>query len=486
MTTTSDPSSPAVTDPVLAVVTDPDPPPGTDRAPTLDTPSRPSGWAALRPVVLRMHFYAGVFVAPFVVVACLTGLAFLFSPQISDALYAEQLFVEDAGGPVRPLDEQVAAALAAHPEGTLSSVIVSGDPDRTTQVVLDDSALTDDRQRTVYVDPYTGQVRGDLVTWFEEPPAQALLDDLHTGRILGESGRVYSELAASWLPVLVLGGLALWIGKKRAARRRATAVLVPPVGMRPGRARVMGWHGVTGLWLAVALLFIGATGMTWSTYAGERFTAALTALHGRSPQLSAEPVPVGATQVPMQSVLDTAAGAGLVGKLTITPPGEPGAPFTVAERADDWPVQRDQVAVDPYSGRITETILWADYPLLAKATTIGILAHMGYLWGVPNQLALLAMGLGLLSVVFWGYRMWWQRRPTGPDGRARFTEAAPRGTLRGLSQPMLFAVVLVALVVSWLAPVLAVSLAAFLVVDVLLGRRAQRRGGRVAAGGGGA
>jgi uncharacterized iron-regulated membrane protein len=75
----------------------------------------PTGWAALRPLVLRLHFYAGVLVAPFLAIACLTGLIYVFSPQLSDAVYADELLVGPHAGPARPLDEQVAAALAAHP-----------------------------------------------------------------------------------------------------------------------------------------------------------------------------------------------------------------------------------------------------------------------------------------------------------------------------------------------------------------------------------
>jgi len=250
----------------------------------------PTGWAALRPLVLRLHFYAGVLVAPFLAIACLTGLIYVFSPQLSDAVYADELLVGPHAGPARPLDEQVAAALAAHPEGTLNSLVLPGDPDRTTGVVLDVDGLGDDLQRTVYVDPYTAQVRGSLDTWWDTPPLQTTLDALHRNLLLGEPGRIYSELAASWLWVLVLGGLALWIGK-RHGRRSVRDSVVPPRGMRPGRMRIMGWHGATGVWLAVALLFISATGLTWSTYAGERFGAIVDAVKGSTPALAAESVP---------------------------------------------------------------------------------------------------------------------------------------------------------------------------------------------------
>ena len=92
-------------------------------------PPRSPTWAALRPLVLRLHFYAGVFVAPFLAVACLTGLVYVFSPQLNDLVYRDQLLVGPHSGPARPLDDQIAAALAAHPEGTLSSVHYPGDPD---------------------------------------------------------------------------------------------------------------------------------------------------------------------------------------------------------------------------------------------------------------------------------------------------------------------------------------------------------------------
>ena len=157
-------------------------------------------------------------------------------------------------------------------------------------------------------------------------------------------------------------------------------------------------------------------------------------------------------------------------------PAEPGAPFTVAEIARDWPVQRDEVALDPYTGAVTETILWQDFPVLSKLTRIGILAHMGDLFGLFSQLALAATALGLLCMIFWGHRMWWQRRPTR-GGALRLSAPVRRGTLRALPQPVTFAIVLVAVAVGWLLPVLGVSLVLFVVGDAIAGAIARRRVG---------
>jgi uncharacterized iron-regulated membrane protein len=102
---------------------------------------------------------------------------------------------------------------------------------------------------------------------------------------------------------------------------------------------------------------------------------------------------------------------------------------------------------------------------------------MGSLFGLVSQIALASMALGLLTMLIWGCRMWWQRRPTR-NGRARLTALAPRGGTRALTQPVTFALVLVTIAVGWLLPLLGVSLIGFLFIDnvaaAIAGRRARR------------
>lgn len=97
---------------------------------------------------------------------------------------------------------------------------------------------------------------------------------------------------------------------------------------------------------------------------------------------------------------------------------------------------------------------------------------------MATQLA--ALALGLLSVLFWGYRMAWLRRPTTPH--ERLAAPAPRGVFRALSAPVGFAVVLATVAIGWLIPVLGVSLLAFLAVDAALGALTRRRAARAAVG----
>ena len=414
---------------------------------TTDSPSDtvrtapPGLWSQLRPLVLRLHFYAGIFVAPFLLVVALTGLAYVFSPQLSDLLYRDQLFASDPAAPARPLDDQVAAAVAGQPEGTLSSVIVPTDPTRTTSVVFDVEGLAPDVQRTVYVDPSTAQVRGALGHLVRLPAAAD-----HARRAAP------APAARRTRPALLGDGrqLAAGAGHRRAGavdrppppRAAGWAALLLPTAVRPpGRARIRSWHAVTALWLTIGLAFISVTGLTWSTHAGRTLPGGGDRAAGTHPG-AARPRPCRSARASRPSCR----GRGRPGpRRRAAGPARGDGAGRAGRRATRWP--RTPTA-GPCSGTpwpstptpatIVETVAWADFPPLAKLTTIGISAHMGLLFGLPNQLLLAGLAIGLLCVLFWGYRMAWLRRPTRAGawlGRSRPARrparAEPAGRVRG-------------------------------------------------------
>ncbi|UQA95226.1 PepSY-associated TM helix domain-containing protein [Streptomyces halobius] len=487
-------------------------------AATATAPHRPSADGSSRPdrsrpdrsrqgvraLLTRLHFYAGVFVAPFLIVAALTGLAYAFAPQLDQLVYGDQLTVEKPEGTPHPLADQVAAARAAHPEGTLDSVITPADPEETTRVVLAVPELGEN-QRTVFVDPYTNEVKGALTTSFNSTPVTTWLGELHRNLHLGEPGRLYSETAASWLWVIVAAGLVLWLARRRSSRGHPVRrVLMPDRGAR-GVRRTRGWHATTGLWLAVGLFFLSATGLTWSSYAGARFETVLDKVHARTPELntSLPSAPAGSgesagphghhggsasskkTADPIADigpVLATAREAGLTGTVKLTPSADEHSAWSVAQNDKVWPVHLDQVAVDADKREVTATNRWSDYPLPAKLTKLGIQAHMGVLFGLANQLLLAATAIGLLFVIAWGYRMWWQRRPTRADRSAPLGKPPVRGAWRRLPLPVLLLGLPVAATIGWAVPVLGVTLLGFLAVDIAIGRiRRYRRSRDIAA-----
>ncbi|MFD2491242.1 PepSY-associated TM helix domain-containing protein [Amycolatopsis jiangsuensis] len=427
----------------------PDPPP----------PRAAPGWAAIRPLLLRLHFYAGVFVGPFLLVAALTGIAYVWTPQVEQAVYAHELHVPAAPGAV-PLDRQVALAGAEVPDGTLTGVRPAPAATDTTQIIFDRPGLEPSYHYTVFVDPHTGEVRGALETYGsgQALPLRGWIDTLHRSLHLGDFGRLYSELAASWLWVVVVAGVVLWLGRRRSARRAR------------GRRRLLSWHGGVGLWVAAGLLFLSATGLTWSLHAGANITDLRSSWNWTTPTVTATS-PATPGDVGWQPVREATARAGLADPVEIRPPSAAGESYVVQQVGRSWPVKQDAMTVDPGTGQVTGSLPFDDYPLAAKLSTWGIDAHMGFLFGVANQIVLTVVGVAVVCLVCWGYRMWWLRRPG--RGEARFGRPPARGAWRRVPGRVLAPVLAAAAVVGWFLPVFGISLLGFLAVDVLLGMRRQ-------------
>jgi len=427
-----------------------------------------SAGTRLRPLARRVHFLAGLLVAPFLLVLCLTGLAYVFSPQIHDDLYSAQLFVDQVGATRHPISNQVTAALTAHPEARVQSVVPPAAPDRTTRVNLQVPGLDDPLDsRTVFVDPYTNFISGELRTSDGRLPANVWLRELHSNMHLGEIGRLYSEVAASWLPVIAVGGLIVWISKLGRRRRSAAELLVPAPRGKGEMTRLRSVHGPLGIWLTVGLLVISVTGLLMSPLAGWGLPDV------REPTLTAAPVEmVGLAPIGIDDVLTVAETEGLGGELKVTPPPTADRPFVVVETSKGLPVRKGAIAVDPYTAQVTERIGWNDYPVLAQLREIGVQLHTGTLFGLANQILLTLVVLGTIALIVGGYRMWWQRNPFRET-----TVPTPPPALAALSWPDKLGVAAAVVVLGWLLPAFGISFLLFLLLDLVI-RAVRTRTGR--------
>ena len=63
-----------------------------------DRPDRPIPW--LGPLLRRLHFYAGILIGPFILIAALTGAAYAISPTLEKLVYADQLSVPATDDPL--------------------------------------------------------------------------------------------------------------------------------------------------------------------------------------------------------------------------------------------------------------------------------------------------------------------------------------------------------------------------------------------------
>lgn len=224
------------------------------------------GWFG--PLLLRLHFYAAILVGPFLLISAASGALYAASPQLEKVVYAEALTAPAEGSPL-PLASQVEAAQAhVGQDAQLAAVRPAPEPGDTTRVMYVDESLAEGETRAVFLDPATGQVRGDLTVYGTSGalPLRGWIDQLHRNLHLGDVGRLYSELSAFWLGVIAVAGLGLWVRRARRSRRRRD-MLRPDLRSR-GYRRTLSLHSSAGIWVLLGALFLAATGITWSQYGG--------------------------------------------------------------------------------------------------------------------------------------------------------------------------------------------------------------------------
>ncbi len=234
--------------------------------------------------VWRIHFYAGMFAAPFLVMMALTGLVILHTQPLQDALQGDLRTVADTGDWVS-FDEQAAAAQALEPDDPLIAMTVPRDDDVAT-------AFGRESGTQVFVDPYDSEVLGVAhpdagVVGFANrlhgqlnndrigvslPTVSALWDDgpLMRRYVVGD---LVLEVLAVWGIVLVASGLYLWWPRKKAQPAGRGRRLWAIRWSKRGRARWRDLHAVPGVALSLVLLFMLMTGLPWSGYWGTNFSA---------------------------------------------------------------------------------------------------------------------------------------------------------------------------------------------------------------------
>lgn len=435
---------------------------------------------ALRPFIQRIHFYGGMFVGPFILVAALTSCLYAMAPTLEKVVYRDVMTVPAVEHPVS-LEEQIQAAQHEHPDMPVSQVWPATSPTDSTRVLVSDDSIDESLQRTVLIDPATAKVIGDYPTYsgLGEMPLRRWISSLHESFHLGKVGELYSELAASWLWVMACGGLYMWWIRRRP-KNKATANAAQQQTKRSARWKATRLHSTVGASIFIGLLGLSATGITWSGLAGDnvdslvehmhwKATPINTALHGTTAETHEHTGHEGheghgasssmSVAADAARVLATGRAEGLTGPLRLYPPEDAHSAWQVSERWVEWRTTSDAISVDGATGDVIDRQPFSSLPLFSKLSSWGIYLHMGIMFGLPLQIALLALGLATAALVVLGYYMWFKRRP-------RFLPTTHFSwATTGLGA-------LFAATVGVFLPLLGITLAAFLILDIILVNRA--------------
>lgn len=434
----------------------------------------------------RWHFYAGLYVAPFLVMLAITGLAMMYI-AVFDGRDGEHIAVTvPPSATALSVADQSASALQAVSGGTLVEWIKPATTERASVFRI----AAGDGQAMVAVDPYTGAV---LETWDRRAGWYDFVNDIHGTLLIGTLGDRLIEIAAGFAVVLVVTGLYLWWPRGTGAFR----AFVPNLAER-GRALFKSLHVTVGVYVSLILIVFLLSGLSWSGIWGERFVQAWSTfpaekwdnvplsedIHVSMNHGAVKDVPWALEQTPMpasgsdagvtgiaegvpvnaDTVAALAGALGYRGRFRMSfPRGETGVwtinQDTMSNDAQN-PVSDRTVHVDRHTGRVLADVGFADYSVAGKAMAVGIAFHEGDM-GLWNLVLNTVFCLSVIFLAVSGVVMWWLRRPR--KGAIRlFAPQVPEGL------PHWRGAMLVMLALSLAFPLVGLTLVGVMALDVLV------------------
>ncbi len=428
--------------------------------------------------VWRWHFYAGLFVLPFLISLAVTGALYLFRDEFDTLIHSDLKRIEVAQNVPKALPSDILAAAVAAVPGTAVKYTTPGDPGASTEITVS----TSEGKRAVYVNTYTGQVAGSLP---DRGTIMWTIRYIHSLKYFGTYTRYLIEIAAGWSILLVATGIYLWW-----PRRQSGGVLTVR-GTPKKRVFWRDTHAVTGIFVGFFIVFLAVTGMPWSGVwgakvnewangsnfgypAGVRTDVPMSGEHldhmaKTSWSLEQAKVPESTASATGQPIgIDAAIarfdGLGLATGYTVVLPTKPTGVYSGSVYPDDLSKQR-VVHLDQYSGKPLIDMSYSDYGPLGKVLEWGINVHMGQQFGLANQIVLLAACVGIVLLAVSAGIMWWKRRPRGSLGVPPLPQ--DKRVLRGLLALLAIGGILF--------PLVGASLLVMLVLDLIVQSREKQR-----------
>ena len=406
-----------------------------ERASPVDAGTRPSRHPGFHAVAWRWHFFAGLYVVPFLTMLALTGAVMVFFTGFQTRLGCTVQVTPQAV--TLPVSAQADAVLALRSQATLREYIAPRASDEASWFVVERDGLTE----AVAVDPHTAQV---LHLVDKQDTVFAWAERIHGTLLIGDVGDRLIEVAAGLGIVMIVTGLYLWWPR---GGTRWAQVLVPDLRLQ-GRLWWRSLHASVGFWISAVLFVFLLTGLSWTGVWGAQFAQPWgtfpaakwdavplsDASHATLNSAGVKEVPWGLEQTPLPASgsavgvvgvpagqpvnLDTVAALakqlGFSGQNHIHLPKDATGVFTLS--ADTMsgdlknPTQDRTVHVDQYSGRVIAEAAFSDYSLVAKGMAVGIALHQGDL-GLWNAVLNLLFCAATVFLCVSGIVMWWKRRP---------------------------------------------------------------------------
>jgi uncharacterized iron-regulated membrane protein len=359
-----------------------------------------------------------------------TGVLLTFEKQL--VYYADTRHISLTPPPSAaplPLDALLARVRAGGLAGEPSAVAVRRDPAAPVALTIGQGVVT-------YADPYSGRLlgRGDagvraffrgVTDWHRWLAATG---DYRT------TGRAVTGAANLAFLFIVLSGAYLWIPRTWAWR--AVKQVIWFRGGLPGKARDFNWHNTIGVWSAIPLAIVVASGVVisypWASnlvyrIAGEAPPAARGGGAGPEGRRDRDAASAAAPAPSLDAAWVTAlayrpAWRAITLRLPATP--APTLAFTIDDGGPGQPQYRGTLTVDRATGAVAK---WEGFETGTRGRqlrTVLRFAHTGEVLGLPGQAIAGLVSLGGVVLVYTGFALSYRRFVAWCARRRRPADAA--------------------------------------------------------------
>ena len=214
----------------------------------------------MKKIFRKIHLWLSVPFGLIITLVCFSGAMLVFEYEANEWFRRDLYYVETVKESPLPMDKLLEKVATTLPDSvSVTGVSISSDPGRAYQV-----SLSKPRRASLYVDQYTGEVKGKSERsgffMFMFRMHRWLLDSMNPGNEGIFWGKMIVGVSTLLLVFVLISGIVIWWPRTRKALKNSLKI----TATKGWRRFWYDLHVAGGMYTLIFLLAMALTGLTWS------------------------------------------------------------------------------------------------------------------------------------------------------------------------------------------------------------------------------
>ena len=214
----------------------------------------------MKKIFRKIHLWLSVPFGLIITLVCFSGAMLVFENEVNEWFRRDLYYVETVKESPLPMDKLLEKVATTLPDSvSVTGVSISSDSGRAYQV-----SLSKPRRASLYVDQYTGEVKGKSERsgffMFMFRMHRWLLDSMNPGNEGIFWGKMIVGVSTLLLVFVLISGIVIWWPRTRKALKNSLKI----TATKGWRRFWYDLHVAGGMYALIFLLAMALTGLTWS------------------------------------------------------------------------------------------------------------------------------------------------------------------------------------------------------------------------------